>query len=275
MCDAGPKNIRIFVHRRDGVHKKGQEAQVGTRIFPWRKQVHPGIGPHTPVVVLSGAIDACERFFMQQHAQLVPPCHALHQIHQKLVVVYCHVDLLIDRGQFVLTGGHLIVTGTHWYAQLVTFHFQVTHVGIHALGDRTKIVVFQLLVLCCRTAQQGTASHSQVGTGIEKGIIYQKIFLFPAQGGRGFGHFLVEHLCNRYGSLVQESLRAQEWQFVVLSFAAIGDKNGWNAKCFSLSYCHDKGRTRRIPHGITTGLESTAHPARWEGRTVRLLLYQC
>jgi hypothetical protein len=65
--------------------KKGEEHQVGLGCFTRCQQVNTGISAHTPVVVLTTAIDAGKWFFMQQYHQVMPFGNPGHDVHQKVL----------------------------------------------------------------------------------------------------------------------------------------------------------------------------------------------
>ena len=71
----------------------------------------------------------------------------LHEIHNHLVVVVGQVHLLVNRGQLKLVGGDFIVAGLHGDPQSVSLLLQVNHKAVDPRGNRTEIVVLELLVL--------------------------------------------------------------------------------------------------------------------------------
>ena len=108
-------------------------------------------------------------------------------------------------------------------------------------------------------AQEGTTGHHQIGTSIIQGIIHDKVFLFPAECCRYFGHILIEQLRYRHSGLVEKRLRAEQRELVILRFTAIGNKDSRDTQRFTFTDSHNKGRTAGIPYSIAARLESTAH----------------
>ena len=121
VSDTGAQYVGILVNSRNSIDEESQEAEVSTGIFAWREQVDTCIGTHTPVIVLAGAVYACERFLVEKHAQFVTACHAIHEVHEQLVVIHCYVNFLIYRCDFVLSRRYLIVAGTHRDTQFMAF----------------------------------------------------------------------------------------------------------------------------------------------------------
>ena len=75
-------------------------------------------------------------------------CDAMHQGHKKQVVVYSQVSLLEHWRALVLVWRNLVVAGFQRNAQLVRLNLEVFHKGLNPIGDRTKVVVLELLILC-------------------------------------------------------------------------------------------------------------------------------
>ena len=59
--------------------------------------------------MFSGTIDAGKRFFMEQAMKALLFRYLFQSLHNQLVVVYRHIALYKDRGQFMLSRSHLIV----------------------------------------------------------------------------------------------------------------------------------------------------------------------
>ena len=108
---------------------------------------HARVGGQRPVVVLARPVDTIKRLLVQQHAEAVPVGHFLHQTHEQHVVVDGQIALLVDRGQFKLVGGHLVVARLTRDAQFEGMYFEIFHERLHALGNGAKVVVVHLLVL--------------------------------------------------------------------------------------------------------------------------------
>ena len=62
-----------------------------------------------PVVVLTGAIDACKRLLMQKAGHAVAPGHLLKRLHNNLVMVNRLVHALVDGRKLMLGRSHLVV----------------------------------------------------------------------------------------------------------------------------------------------------------------------
>ena len=73
------------------------------------QHVDAGVGSQRPVVMFTGTVDALERFFMEQAMKALLFRYLFQSLHNQLVVVYRHIALYKDRGQFMLSRSHLIV----------------------------------------------------------------------------------------------------------------------------------------------------------------------
>ena len=62
-------------------------------VTPRLQHIDAGVGGQGPVVVLSGAVDALERLFMEQAGKAAAAGYLFHGLHDDLVVVHCQVGL--------------------------------------------------------------------------------------------------------------------------------------------------------------------------------------
>ena len=76
-----------LVDRGDGIHEEGDELQVLRSGLARSEQVHARVGAQRPVVVFARTVDSLERFFMQQHPEIMTAGDLVHDGHQQLVVV--------------------------------------------------------------------------------------------------------------------------------------------------------------------------------------------
>ena len=112
------QKILIFVHRLQNCRKDEQKLRVLLRRVAGVQKVFAPVGGKRPVVVLAGAVHTGERLFMQQAYHAVPVRHALHALHDELVVVGGDVHRGIDAGKLMLCGGDLVVLGLGRNAEL-------------------------------------------------------------------------------------------------------------------------------------------------------------
>ena len=234
--------------------------------LPGAKRLTPGA--ERPVVVLTRTVDAGKRFFVQQHFEAVVACQTFHHVHYQLVVVVGKVNFLVDGRQFELVGCHLVVTRLNRNAQSLAFNFEVAHEDSHTFGNRTEIVVFELLVFCRRVAHQRAAGQHQVGASHVEAQIDQEIFLLPAKVRVNLGHVLVEVLADVDSGLVHSVESLEQRRLVVERVAGVGDEYRRDAK----RRTDDECRRRNVPGRVTASLEGLADAAVGERRCVGLLL---
>ena len=258
----------MLVHGRNHIHQEGNELQILRCGFTRTEQIDARIGSQRPVVVFARTVDSLERFFMQQHPEIMTAGDLVHDGHQQLVVVVGQVALLVHGSQFELIGCHLVVTGLDRNAQLQAFVFEIGHESDDPRGDRAEIVIFQLLVLGRFMPHERTARQHQVGTHGPKTFVHQEIFLLPTQILNHPVHLLVEIAAHLGRSLVHGRNRPQQRHFIIERLARIGNEDGRNTE----RTAHDEGRRGRVPRRITACLERIADTAVRKRRSVGLLL---
>ena len=171
----------MLVNGSHDVDEESHKLQVGHVSLARGKQLRAGVGAKAPVVVLARAVDALERLFVQQHAEVVAAGNVVHKQHQQQVVVVGKVGFLVYRSQFKLVGCNFVVAGLCRNAQFVALYFKVEHESLHARRNRTEVVVFELLVLGTVVAHQCAPGEHQVGTRRVKQLINKEVFLFPTK----------------------------------------------------------------------------------------------
>ena len=57
------------------IYHEGDELQVGFRSFARAEQKYAGVSTEAPVIVLTGTVNACERFLVEKHAEVVTACY--------------------------------------------------------------------------------------------------------------------------------------------------------------------------------------------------------
>ena len=80
-----------------------------------------------PIVVLAAAVDARKWLFVQKTDKTMTTGKMTHHIHGQHIVVTGRVGIFVDRGQFKLTGGHLVVSCLARDTKGQKFTFQVLH----------------------------------------------------------------------------------------------------------------------------------------------------
>ena len=118
---------------------------------------------------------------MQQDHEAVLAGHAVHQVHNHLVLVIGEVGFPEDRRQLELVRGNLVVAGLDRNAEFVSGNLEIPHKCGHTAWDGAEVVVVQLLVLGGVVSHQCPAGNHQVRTGGIEFLIHEEVFLLPAQ----------------------------------------------------------------------------------------------
>ena len=251
---------------------EGDEAQVllrrltrsveegRTTFFPFSRE--------TPVVVLTRAIDAVERFLVEQDAEPVVAGHPLHERHEEHVVIDGEVALLVDRGEFELVGSDLIVTRLTRDGQFERLYLQILHKRLYTVGNRAEVVVVHLLVFRAFMAHQCASCHEQVGAGRVKAFIDEEVLLFPTEVHLNLTYIIVEITTDLVCRLRDGPDGAEQRRLVVECLARVGDEYGRDTECV----VDDEDRRCRIPGRVATRLEGVADAPVGERRSIRFLL---
>ena len=159
---------------------------VVTGRFSGIQKIFASVGGNRPVVVLAGAVNAGERFFVQQTHQTVLCSHVFHDLHGQLIVIGGGVGIAENGGQFVLGGGDFVVFGLGQNTQFPQLFVQIFHVIGNTGLQGAKIVVVHFLPLRGLCAEQGAAGHDQIFALIIHFFVDQEIFLLRADSGDHF-----------------------------------------------------------------------------------------
>ena len=265
------QQILVVVHGLDHCAQEQQELGVLVRRLAGREQVHAFVGLDGPVVVLAGAVDARERFFVEQTHQPVLRRDLLHHFHCQLVVVGGNVRRGEYRRELVLRGGNFVVLGLGHDAEFPEFFVQFGHVRGYFGLDGTEIVVVHLLALGRLGAEQRAAGEAQVGAGVVHFFGDQEIFLLGADGGTDVpGGGVAEQPEDPERLLVERFHGAQERRLFVQRVAAVGTERGGDAERVAL----DERVGGGVPGGVAARFKRCPQAAGREGRGVGFALDQ-
>ena len=273
--DRGAKQLLVGVDRLDHGCAEEQEREVLRRRVARLEQVRPGVGAHRPVVVLARAVDARERLLVQQADEAVAAGRVLQDLHRDHLVVGADVRVLEDRRDLELVGRDLVVARLDRHAELGQLQLDLEHVREHALGDRSEVVVIELVALRRFGAEQRAAGREQVGAFEEVLLVDQEVLLLAA-GRREhvLGVVDLEQLEGFDGHARERVHRAQQRDLVVERLARPRRERRRDAQQRPVRVLEDEGRGGRVPRGVAAGLEGRADPAAGEGGGVGLALDQ-
>ena len=181
--DRGAQQALVLVDRLDHRRAEEEEVDVVGRRVARVEQVGAGVGPHRPVVVLAGAVDAGEGLLVQEADEAVAARDAFQHLHHQLLVVGADVRVLEHRGDLVLVRGDLVVAGLDRDAELAHLQLGLEHAGEDPLRDRAEVVVVELVALGRLGAEQGAAGGDQVGALEEELLVDQEVLLLGADRG--------------------------------------------------------------------------------------------
>ena len=237
------------------------------------EQVDARVGREGPVVVLPGAIDASEWFFMDEAFESMLSGHVLEDVHRDHLVIDGDVGLFEGWGQLVLAGGDLVMPSLDGDAELEKPSFDFGHIAQNSRGDGSKVVIVELVALRRRGADQGTAADHQVESFAKEILIDQEILLFASEGADDLRHVLIgaedfQDTCRLFCHRLD---RANERRLHVERLAGVTGESGWDAEGgHPLGGGEQEGRAVRIPGGVTTGLVGVTNAARGERAGVGL-----
>ena len=218
--------------------------------------------------MLARAVDAGERLLVLQAHQAVVAGQKAHLLHGEQVLVDGAVGVGEDGGQLVLGGGHLVVLRLGRHAQLPQLVVELLHELVHRGADGAEVVLFQLLALAGRIAEQRAAAHDEV---LALGVVLfrdQEIFLLGTHRGNDALVRLSEQREHAVRLLFHHVHGAEERRLLVERLAGVAAEGGGDAQHLVL----DERVGRGIPGGVAAGLEGGAQAARREAGRVGLAL---
>ena len=133
--------------------------------------------------MLAAAVDAIKGLFMQKAHQTVLGGHFFQDLHRQLVMVGSDVAGGENGRQLVLGRGHLVVFCFGEHAKLPQFVVEILHKGLDAGLDSAKVMILQFLSLGAARSVKRTPCEDEVFALVIQRLVYQKIFLFRADGG--------------------------------------------------------------------------------------------
>ncbi len=214
------------------------------------------------VDVLTGTVDSCKRFFVEQADHAVAFCHAFQCGHDHLVVVGGNVGLFVNRSDFELSGGYFVVTGLYRDSQFVEFVLNVHHERKYAAGNCTEVVVIQFLSFSRLGTEKGSAGHHEVGACKVEVAVNEEVFLFGTGiGSNAVTGLVAENLKDALCRGVNYLSSFQQRGLFVESLAFPGNECGGDAEESSVGIFKDIGGAGYVPCGVSTSLKGRAQAA--------------
>ena len=215
-----------------------------------------------PVVVLAGTVDSREGLFMEEADKSVFLGFLPEDFHDEHVVVAGEVEFLEQRGDFILCRSDFVVAGFRRDAESPESLFNIGHEGEDAMSDGTEVVVFKLLVLRRRSAEQGASGLHEVGTCEVEVLVDQEVLLFGAECD--FRHMFAgfaEAADHAFDSLCKSRRGFQQRGLLVKGFAGVGAERSRDAERCAVRVTFDERRAGGIPCGVSAGFEGGAETA--------------
>ncbi len=239
------------------------------------EQVLARVGAHRPVVVLAGPVHARKRLLVQQAHQAVAARDVPHHLHRQLLVIGADVRVLEHRGELVLVGRDLVVTGLDRHPELAELALGIQHAGQDPLRDRAEVVIVELVALRRLGPEQRPPRGHQVGPLEVVLLVDQEVLLLRADGREHPPRARVAEQPQRvHGRLGQRVHRAQQRDLVVERLPRPRCERGRNAEQRPVGVLENERRAGRIPRRVAAGLERGPDAAGRERGRVGLALDQ-
>ena len=220
------------------------------------KHIYAVIRCKRPVVVLTGTVDTCERFFMEQAFQPMLARNSLQCLHYDLVVVYCNVCLCIDRSQLMLCRSHLIVLCLCRNSDFPQLLVDILHKRRNSLTDCSEIVIVKLLTFRRHSSEQCTSCIDQVFSLLKLLSIYKEVFLLRSYGRSYFLRCCISEQSQQTQRLFVDCFhRPKKRCLLIQRFSCVGAECCRNAQCRSCCILSHECRRCTIPCGIPSCLK--------------------
>ena len=220
--------------------------------------------------MLTAAVYAIKRFFMQQANKTMTQSNTFHELHHQLVMVRCYVGSGEDRCQLVLCRSNFVMLGFSKYAQLPQLIVQILHEGKNSLFDNAEVVVVQLLATRRFRTEKGTTGVNQVFTFFPHFFIYEEIFLFRTNSAVNADSINAEQLQQLAGCFAGCIHGTQQRSLFIQHFAGVGAEGCRNAQ----AVIFDKCIGGRVPCCIAAGFKGCTQTAGREAGSIGFALNQ-
>ena len=235
-------------------------------------QVKPIGGTDRPVVVLTGTVDAVERFFLEKRREAVLGGDFFDDLHDHQVLVNLRDRVAEHRGELVLVRRNFTVSSLQRDTHLEALLLDLTHALERGggAGDRSHVVVAHLLATSRELTGNGTASELKIRAAVVRMARHQEDFLLQTNVGvDGGGADVVAHrLEHALRLLVQSGSGAVKRRLLVEGIAVVRNETGRDEH----GVFAQEDRRRRVDGKVTAGGVRRAHAAVRVRGTIRLPL---
>ena len=176
----------MHIHGLQDTAHNQQELDVIMWGFARIQKIDSIVCSQRPVVMFTGSVYSCKRFFMKQALHSVLTCHTFQCLHYQLIIVNSDVCLCVNGSQLMLRRRNLIVLRLCGHSHFPQFDINVLHKRGNSLTDGSEIMIIHLLSLRRHRAKQGTPCVDQVLSLLEFFSIHQEIFLLRSYGRSNF-----------------------------------------------------------------------------------------
>ena len=180
ICCGLTEKVCMCVYSLEDTGQDEKELNVLMRCLARIQKVDPVICSQGPVIVLTGTIDSCEWFLMEQAAHTVTARYFLEDAHHDLVMVCCDVCRCIDRSQLMLCRCNFVVLCLGCHAQFPAFFVDFFHISGNPLTDGSEIMVIHLLSFRRHCSEQSPSCICKVFSLKPFFLIYKEVFLLCA-----------------------------------------------------------------------------------------------
>ena len=172
--------------------------------------------------------------------------------------------------KLMLAGGNFVVLGLGGDAQLPQLFVQFLHKSGDLGADDAEVVLFQLLTLGRRCAEESAAGEDEVLTGLVVFLLDKEVLLLGADGGGDVINILAEQLQDADGLTGQCVHGAQQGGLFVQCLAGVADESSGDAQHVILHESVAGG----VPCGVAAGLAGGTQAAGGEGGSIGLAAHQ-
>ena len=251
-----PQQAGMFIHGLDYAGKHQQKLHIFMRRHTRIQQIDPVVGGKRPVVMLSGAVHAVKRLFVQETFESMLARDPLQRLHHQLVAVDSQIRFFIDTGQLMLSRSHFVVLGLGRNPHPPQLPVDILHKGNDLLPDRSVIMVVHLLPLGRHGPEESPSRVDQIFPLHEFFGIHQEVFLLRSDIWRHLaGGRVAEQPYQPQRLSVNGFHGTQKRRLLIQRLAGVGTEGRRNAQHGAAVILADKRGRGAVPGRIAPGLK--------------------